>query len=277
MRTKKNRIIGLLLAALTLLPFSSEAWGYYGMLRRGFHIGIAGSANSTWIFNQNNYNTLNLFHIPIVRQSEMDYAFTWGGMVGVNVGYNFHPNLGIQFEPSYSWAGQKYDDNFVGGVDFTNPGSPYYAKDGEYVNVKRIVKMQYFQMPLHFKYQTQIGDEANLYVLLGPQVNVRTIASEVVKIKDVEYIDPKNFTPDQKFKKLDAGISIGAGVDIFAKDWMYFNVGLISYIGITDLNGKEIKGIDWYSKNDVKYQSSHNFYVGLHVGAHFYLGEDWYR
>lgn len=273
-----KRYLGIFLLGLTIgLPATTHAWGYAGMLRKGFHIGVSGSANSTWIFNQNNYNTLNLFHIPIVRQSEMDYSFTWGGMVGVNVGYNFHPNLGIQFEPNYCFGGQKYDDNFVGGVDFSNPLSPYYAPDGEYVNVKRKITMQFIQLPLHLKYQTQIGDEANYYILLGPQANIRTIATEEVKIKNIPYNPgpPIGLTTDQRFKKFDVGVSLGTGVDIYPKDWFYFNLGITSYFGITDINGSFMKGIEWYSKNDVKYQSSHVFYVGLHVGCHFYLGQDW--
>jgi hypothetical protein len=46
------------------------------------------------LLNQNNYGTLNEFKEQIVRQSEMDYLFTWGGNVGIELGYNFHKHWG---------------------------------------------------------------------------------------------------------------------------------------------------------------------------------------
>lgn len=65
---------------------SNRRMYYDGTLRTGLHIGLQGSLNSTWIIQQNNYNTLNLFYVPIVRQSEMAYVFSWGGQAGANIG-----------------------------------------------------------------------------------------------------------------------------------------------------------------------------------------------
>jgi hypothetical protein len=274
----KNKISLPLLLVLLIFSQSSFAWrgAYDGAMRTGFHLGVAGTFNSTWILNQNNYNTLKLFDIPIVRQSEMDYIFTWGGNVGAEAGYDFHKRWGVQIEPSYSWAGQKYDDDFVGSVDKYNRESPYYTKTGVYVNVRREIKLQYFQIPVMLKFKTTVGEIANFYAMVGPQVGFRTFASENVWIKNIPYVDSLKFTPDQKFKKVDFGVALNLGIEFFPKDYFYINLGLNSYIGITDLNGNILKTIEWYSKNDVDYQKSRNFRIGLQVGLHFYLTKERY-
>lgn len=269
---------------------------YDGMLRKGLHVGVQGSFNSTWIIQQNNYNTLNLFYIPIVRQSEMDYVFTWGGQIGAEIGYNIIKRFGIEFHPSFSWSGQFYDDNFTGPVaaianpnptpngplyipdpniiaNPTNPTNPtpYFSGDYRYVNVRREVKFTYMQFPIYAKYQTHIGDIANYYVMLGPQINYRQSASEQVWVNYWQYKYPNELSPDQKFQKVDIGLSLNTGVDIYATDWLYFNIGLVSFIAFNDLNGDALKNLGWYDKNHVSYQASHNFNMGLHAGVHFYL------
>jgi hypothetical protein len=263
---------------------------YDGMLRKGFHMGVQGSVNSTWILNQNNYNTLNLFYIPIVRQSEMDYVFTWGGQIGANIGYNIIKRFGIEFHPSFSWAGQSYDDDFVGpvaavlnsatGVYSPDPNvqnaNKYFSGDYRYINVRREVKFNYFQLPLYAKYQTHIGDIANFYIMAGPQINYRTQASENIWVNHQPYSYPGELTVDQKFKKIDYGLTFNTGVDIYATEWLYFNVGINTFVALNDLNGDALKHIDWYSKNDVTYQKSRNFYMGLNAGLHFYFNKNHY-
>jgi hypothetical protein len=61
-----------LLTIVLIFAFSNDSSAQYsyrksqwtsnwdGALRKGLHIGVVGSFNSSWIFNQNNYNTLNL-------------------------------------------------------------------------------------------------------------------------------------------------------------------------------------------------------------------------
>jgi hypothetical protein len=285
-----------LIVFMAFLTLSSSAHrrmrhiAYDGMLRTGLHIGLQGSGNSTWILNQNNYNTLNLFYIPIVRQSEMDYVFTWGGQIGANIGYNIIKRFGIEFHPSFSWAGQTYDDNFTGPVAAIANSSgtyspdpqygvtkngvttyPYYSGSYRYVNVRREVKFTYLQFPIYAKYQTHIGDIANYYLMVGPQINYRESASEKIWVNHVPYSYANELSPDQKFQKIDYGISFNTGVDIYATEWMYFNVGLVSFIALNDLNGDALKHLDWYSKNDIDYQKSRNFYIGLIAGIHFYI------
>jgi hypothetical protein len=226
----------------------------------------------------------------------MDYVFTWGGQVGADIGYNFSKRFGIDFQPSFSWAGQTYDDNFTGPVAaIANPNqgtgqpqyipdpsvvanpvnpsnpTPYFSGTYAYVNVRREVKFTYLQFPLYAKFQTHIGDIANYYLMLGPQINYRESASETIWVNYWQYRYPNELSPDQKFQKIDYGIAFNTGVDIYATDWMYFNIGLAGFYAINDLNGDALKDLGWFDKNHVSYQPSHNFYLGLHAGVHFYI------
>ncbi len=272
-----------LLALTASARRGTKRMSYDGSLRRGLHVGIQGSVNSTWIINQNNYNTLDLFYIPIVRQSEMDYVFTWGGQLGAEVGYNFHKHWGIEFQPSFSWSGQSYDDAFVGPVaaikapngNYIPDGDPdhvpYFSNDYHYVHVKREIKFTYVQFPIYLKYMTHLGDIANYYVMIGPQINARQKASETVWVKDYVYPDPNRISADDKFQKIDIGIGGSTGVEIYTSPWMYFNIGLTTFGALNDLNGDILKNLGWYDKNHVDYQSSHNFYIGFNAGLHFYF------
>ena len=288
-KVKITLVVFLSFLMLTASARSKMRKSYYdGMLRKGFYMGVSGSFNSSWILNQNNYNTLDLFTIPIVQQSEMDYVFTWGGNVGINLGYNFHKKWGIEFEPAFSWGGQKYDDDFSGPVaarydgttktfvqDYTkDPNGYYFRDDYSYVNVRREIKFRFIDFPLFAKFQTHIGDIANFNIMLGPQLNYRTYASEYVTVNHHEYdgLGDARLTVDQKFKKLDIGMALKTGIDIYPKEWMYFDIGISSFIALNDLNGVGLKDIAWFSKNDHDYQKSRSFYLGLHAGLHFFIG-----
>lgn len=255
----------------------SQKWStnFDGKMRKGLHIGILGSFNSTWIINQNNYGTLADFKEQIVRQSEMDYLFTWGGNIGIELGYNFSKRWGIQIEPSFSWAGQKYDDDFLGPVyrdQFSSPPT-WRVPETRYVNVKRTVRLNYVQVPLMVKFQTRLDDRTNFFVMLGPQIGFRTAATEEVKV-NFEVYDAYRFTADQKFQKIDAGIAFNFGLDVYPTEWLYLSIGLPIYFGITDINGDILKKLEWYSKNDLNYVKSRNFRVGLQLGAHYFFNRE---
>ena len=271
-----KKIIFSLLILVTSFSAFIQRGSWDGMMRKGLNVGVVGSFNSSWILNQNNFGTLEKFQDPLVRQSELAYIFTWGGNVGADLTYNFHKRWGISFQPSYSWAGQNYNDDMWGAVGVpktsdTLQGWYVPAKGAKRTNVKRDIKLNYFQIPILVRFQTKIGDNANFYVQLGPQIGVRTFAKESVQIKGYDYVSATSFPPNKRFNLIDAGLALNFGVDIYATDWLYFNLGLANYVGLTDLNGKVIKDLDWYSKNDVGYQKSYNMRVGLQAGVHFFL------
>ena len=233
--------------------------------QKGFDIGVFGTFTNTYIWRQNNYGTLAPFQIPIVRQSEMAYKATWHGTGGFEAGYNFTNNFGVKAAIQYSTAGQKYEDNFDGpaiipGDTFGNRGT---------VNVKRIVRLSYIQIPVMFKY-TAKGKVFKFYAALGPQFGIRNSAYEQVQIEGHVYLpDSLNFSPNQKFRSFDVGVVLQFGLDIYVVKQFYIEVGLSGYCGVIDLNGAALRNLGWYDKNHLSYQSSHNSSAGLTVGLHY--------
>ncbi len=239
--------------------------------QKGFHIGASGTFSSTFIYTQNNYGTLAPFTKGVVRVSEMDYKLTWGGSGGIVLGYNFEPWVGLQAEIQYNSTGQKYEDNFVGPAVIPE-GT--FGSDVERVNVKRNIRLSYVRIPVLVKFTTNKGHVAKFYGALGPQIGVRTSAKENVTIAGYNYLpDNLAFTPDQKFQRVDVSIVLQLGVELYATDNLYFNIGISGFAGLLDINGKVLKELDWYSKNDVTYRKSYNANAGLVVGVHYIIGE----
>ena len=242
-----------------------------GFAQKGFHIGASGTFSSTFIYTQNNYGTLAPFAKGVVRVSEMNYKITWGGSGGIVLGYNFERYVGIQAEINYNSTGQKYEDNFIGPA--TIPQGTF-GSDVERVNVKRDIRLSYLRIPVLVKFTTNKGNIAKFYGAIGPQIGVRLSAKEEVKIADYVYLpDSLAFTPKQKFQSMDVSIAIQLGTEIYATDHLYFNIGISGFVGLFDINGKALKDLDWYSKNDVNYRKSYIANAGLVVGVHYIFGE----
>jgi hypothetical protein len=240
--------------------------------QRGFHIGVSGAFNSIWILNQNNYGTLAPFQIGVVRTSEMDYKPTWGGAFGIDLGYNFGRVVGIQSGVQYSFNGQHYEDKFLGPAII---GTDTFGTVGDrYVPVERDIRLSYIQVPVLVKFMTKPGRVAKFVASFGPQIGVRTTAKEEIRVAGNIYV-PGNyaFTSREKFKTLDVGFALNLGTEIYATDNLYFHVALANYVAVTDLNGKVLKSLGWYSQNDVEYQKSFNLQTGLSVGIHYIIGE----
>ena len=247
---------------------------HFAHAQEGFHIGASGTFSSTFIFPQNNYGTLAPFKLGVVRSSEMDYKLTWGGSGGIVVGYNIKHWVGVQAEIQYNYTGQKYEDNFVGPATIpTSSGTQTFGGGNMRVNVKREIRLSYIRIPILVKFTTSKGHIAKFYGALGPQIGFRLSAKEEVKIEGNIYLpDSLAFTPKQKFQTVDAGVAIQLGTEIYATDHLYFNVGISGFVGFTDINGKVLKELDWYSKNDVTYKKSFIANAGLVVGVHYIIG-----
>jgi len=245
---------------------------FFCQAQKGFHIGVSGAFNSIWILNQNNYGTLAPFTNSLVRASEMDYKPTWGGCAGIDLGYNFGRVVGIQSGVQYSFNGQHYEDKFLGpaiiGTDTLGRGADRYVK------VERDVRLSYIQVPILVKLMTKPGRVAKFVVSLGPQIGIRTTAKEEVRIAGNLYVPSiYSFTTKEKFRTLDVGFALNLGTEIYATDHLYFHVALANYVAVTDLNGKVLQNLGWYSQNDVEYQKSFNLQTGLSVGIHYIIGQ----
>ena len=242
---KKRSTIIFLLLCLTII---SNA-------QKGLHLGITTAINSSWIINQNNYGTLSGFSDPIVRQSELAYKYKLGYQVGLACTYNFTHHVGLMTELLFNKAGQDYEDNM---------------QEGKLrINVKRFVNLSYFQIPISFKYTTLKGNRVKYYFHVGPQVGCLLSSDEKVYIDGALKADSTGISANRKFSKLDFGLQLGTGVEVFLSKHLYLGIGFNSYLGLVDISGKEIKGLDWFSKNDINYQRSKNFRGGLVISLNY--------
>jgi hypothetical protein len=254
----------LLITGLILCTLISTA-------QQGFDLGVAGSFNSAWILKQNNYGTLDPFASPEVRQSEMAYKYTWGGSAGVCLGYIFTKHWGLQSGLQYTITGQNYNDNFDGPAYI---GSDTIGSVASRVNVQRVVKLSYLQIPLLVKFMAG-KDKAKFFACLGPQIGIRTSAYQQVKIAGNVYTpDSLNFTAAQRFQTVDFGFVVQAGVQLYATPHLYFDLGLTAYEGVTDINGTVLKDLGWYDKNHLSYQKSYNFSGGILLGIHYVFSRE---
>lgn len=239
--------------------------------QKGFHLGASGTPAVTFVYTQNNYGTLSAFDKGVVRSSEMDYKVTWGGNGGIVLGYNFTNNWGLQGEINYNYTGQKYEDNFIGPAYV---GSDTFGYPHKRVNVKREIRLSYLRIPIMAKFISKQGNTAKFYMALGPQIGVRLSAKEQVLIADKVFLpDSLAFSANEKFQRLDISIALQIGTEIYATDNLYFDIGVSGFVGVFDINGKVLRELDWYSKNDVSYRKSFNANAGITVGIHYLFGK----
>lgn len=225
--------------------------------QRGLHIGVTVAPSAVFIVNQNNYETLD--QVPIISRSELDYTAKWGYTAGVVLGFNFNRHWGIQSGVRYVRTGQNYEDTF-------NPGQGYPTP----YHVVREVDLRYIRVPLVGRYKFDFKrKQFKMYTTFGPYIGWLLKASESVVINDVPRTD---LTPtENKFNHIDAGLSVGVGGEYHIIPSVYISLGLALDYGLMDINGKTIKDLEWFSKNDVGYNRSQNFNAGLSFGVHYIL------
>lgn len=236
---------------------------------KAFHIGGFGNFSSCWIINQNNFGTLDGFNNNFAKRSELDYALTFGGGMGVMAGYNISKRHGVEVGLYFDKAGQKYNDD-IGQDNYTT--SPTSI---DYVNVKRNVKLSYIKLPVLYKFELvpkrrSLSKTVNYYFEVGPQFAYLLSVYEKVQIADPNIGNNLSGVPEsEKFRKTDAGLAINNGVQIRINKNIYCNAALNLYFGLVDINGKTIKDLEYFSKNDVAYRQSNNFTAAINVGIHY--------
>ena len=232
---------------------------------KAFHIGGGLKVSSSWILNQNNYGTLDGFNNIFARRSELDYATTLGGGAGVVGGYFFTKKHSIEAGLYFDKAGQKYKDEIFQDIASTN-----YR-----VEVKRNVKLNYIKIPVLYTFnlvneRRSVFEYVNYYFSVGPQFSALVSVYETVDIEDPAIGNNLGEVPEsEKFRNIDIGLTFNNGVRFRVSKQLYFNVGVDVYVGLIDINGKTIRDLAYFSKNDVEYKPSHNFNVGLNAGIHY--------
>ncbi|MCS6818967.1 MAG: outer membrane beta-barrel protein [Chitinophagales bacterium] len=234
---------------------------------KDFFLGAYGSGNASFILNQNNFGTLAPFEQQVVRQSELAYKFTPGWAAGVRLGYLFNRKWGIEGGLHYMDGGQDYEDRMYGPV--TIPQGTFGTTGDNRVKVTRDIDLKYIQLLLlgRFSYGER---KIKFYLTTGPCFGVRVNGSERVTIAGYEYInDTLNFPFDEKFHRFDFGVSLNSGAEFWINPYCFINLGLHNYCSVLDINSKKMRELNWYSKNDVEYQRSYNFFTGVQVGIHY--------
>jgi len=238
--------ITLLLVSIIVLPLimRSQDSSY-------FHLGLGGSLNSVWILNQNMYG-----------QPEIDYVKKIGGNVIIAVGYNFNRAAGLRLEPSFAWQGQKYEGNqLIAGTTY---------------NTTRDIKLNYFQLPLLFRYTPGKKDN-KFHLMAGPELAFLLSAKQEY-LRDGQkpdpfysefagrQIDPGEENITDRYKNLDFMIVADLGMDIKLTGNLFMNIGIRLSYGIIDINAEE-----WQIENfEGTYEPSKNFTAGITAGFNFW-------
>lgn len=259
----------------TLLTLSIILFvGAAAQAQQGIHFGFHGQMNSIWILNQNNY-----------EYSEMDYEYKFGPNGGLTLGYNWEDNFGIQVEFNYAQMGQDYSDimkDFGPTEDTSKPDLQTKVLTYRYVD------LNYLQVPILFKYMEGDTKDAIKYQLLGGLQLGYLLSAEQTYTADVMNIDPddqkpvdiapQSGVPDFRgnasvngtdyFQKLDVGLLLDVGADIYVNDKLYFSPSFRGYYGFFDINAKETRNLQPAQGENI-YLASHNAYIGFSLGINF--------
>lgn len=259
----KNRLLFL------ILSFSA----FNAVAQTGFHAGVNAGFNSVWIVNQNIYG-----------YKELDYIRTFGVIPGVALGYNFTTTMGVQLELNYAPLGQEYSD-VSSSFSLTDDGQGKRVK----VETFRYVDLNYFQIPIMFRYQSARAKKQiiSYHLMVGPTLgfllsadqkfeadvyddgNIVTLDNDVIldtaiaQFAQTDAIEPM----EDYFSKIDFGFSADAGVDIYVNENIFITPAIKVYYGLTDINSEPTRNVPGYG-------ASHNFYGGIFVGAHYMFHKD---
>lgn len=216
--------------------------------QKGLYFGLAGTIQSTWVTNQNNYG------LP-----EMDYKTAYGGAANLNIGYDFTNHLGVKIEVGYGKFGQKYTDK-IGDSTFS-----------------REVKAYHLMIPILLKYRTG-GSIAKFYVAIGPQFDMLLSASQNYLMNGAIYDNTRETVSGEKFgvgkeeikerfSSMDVFARLDLGVDITVVKHLMIEIGVKLGYGLMDLNSTDYRLKD-HSGN---YNPSHNVFGGLTLGLNYRL------
>jgi len=218
--------------------------------------------NSSWIINQNSFEVLEKIcsEDPLIAGSEPGYGITLGVSAGALAAYNSGGFWSAQIEANYTKAGQNYKESWSAN-----------ACEQDLSDFKRKFILHYLQLPILMRFRSQNRGKVKGYGEIGPQIGILIGAKEKVTLSGEE---PTGivFTPaKEKVKTFDLGGVVGGGADIAVSKSIYLNVGLRTTFGFLDLNNGDSAA--FISNNDIAYQKSRNFQVGVNVGVHYTF--DW--
>jgi hypothetical protein len=218
--------------------------------QKQLYFGAGGTGMSTWFINQNNYGLTDM---------DVKTSFSYG--VNANIGFDFNNNLGVKIELGYSKLGQNY------------------TKQRHDTLFSRNVALNYFQLPVLFKFRTG-GETAKFMLAVGPQFDFLMSAKQTIYANDIEtdqyygdYVVPgtteKIYESDikQRFTSFDIMARLDLGVEIVIIPNLFIDAAISFAYGLTDINATAYQIPD----TDGNYNPLHNAYAGFNVGVNYVL------
>jgi hypothetical protein len=258
----------------TLLALILACGAFSVQAQDAMRIGVKGSFNSTWMFNNN---------VSDVGPS-LDYASSFGSSFGAQFIYMFSESYGLNTEILYTGHNQSYDA-FVGKEE----NNKTYTVDD---------KIKYIDIPLLFRMMSPKGP----YFEIGPQFSFLAGAKETVSGIQSNYVmtdnDPQTNYSDKDFKDNFNGFGLsgilGFGVDIKLSDNLFLNTGLRFGYTFTDATkeyseANYVKGLvensisanatynhfstetDKFNNRIFDYQKSNRVWGGLNIGIQYQI------
>ena len=219
--------------------------------QKQLYFGGGGTGISAWFINQNNYGYQDLD-----VKAGISYGFN------ANAGFDFNKNLGIKLELGFQKLGQNYLKT-VGDTNFT-----------------RNIALNYFQLPLLFKFRTG-GEVVKFMAALGPQFDFLMSANQtyVYTLLDTDneydYDKPIPGTSElisesditHRFNSVDIQARLDLGVEIIVVKNLFIDAAFSFAYGLTDINAPDYQ----YEDKDGNYNPIHNAYLGFNVGINYCL------
>jgi hypothetical protein len=217
------------------------------LAQKGFEAGLAVQYNSTWIYNQTDFD----------KGPELDVKPTYGLSYGANLSYGFAPRHGFRVGYFMSEQGQNYttDDRFT-----------------KFPNQKFETKLTYTQIPFQYRYTSDLtGRNTAFMICVGPQFGMLKKATSssllmTTTFKDSVTVDTTySITPStdvlKNFNSLDISAAVSLGMIARFTEHLHMNATLNIAYSISDIEASATK-----APNRVE---SHNAVVGLQVGFYY--------
>ncbi|MEI8045904.1 MAG: hypothetical protein WCI92_00890 [Bacteroidota bacterium] len=241
---KHLNIYALLIALLVVPEISIGQKGNSSIYSLDFGV------SNTWILNQNIYGN-----------PEMAYT----------------QKLGFSCVASHRKFTNKYGYSF--GLGYRNMGQNYMGEMAD-IETQRSIELQYLQMP--FMGMVRLGgNNQSTWFSFGPQVMILLSAEQEFKriggkeLPNPDMLDQGNSNIINRFNPIDMMLAFELVHQFTSgstkkatsiKDGnVMWSLSLNTAIGLTDINRKAYQ----ISNLHEEYASSHNFYVGIHLGFLF--------
>ena len=219
--------------------------------QKQLYFGGGGTGISAWFINQNNYGYQDLD-----IKAGISYGFN------ANAGFDFNKNIGIKLELGFQKLGQNY------------------IKDVADTSFTRNIALNYFQLPLLFKFRTG-GEVVQFMAAIGPQFDFLLSAKQKYYYTllntegEFDYDKPIPGTSEliseeditHRFNSVDIQARLDLGVEIYVIKNLFIDAAFSFAYGMKDIIAPDYQ----YEDKDGNYNPVHNVYLGLNVGVNYCL------